>query len=176
VSEQGSSHQAPEWLPALLEIDWNAYDDTVDSAHEIFARDFVDVANRATFNGKRLGLKYQPEFEGRSATFWHFVTEGRQEATRIPVRERLERIRWPRVIIDNAHDPTRVRVWAVKNGSETRWHLAPLDFSYLVVLVDRGTYILPWTAFPIDSEHQRKKKAKEYEAYVLACGGGGSTP
>ena len=46
-----------------------------------------------------MGLKRHPELEGKSATFWHFVTEGKVEADRTPVRERIERIGWPKAII-----------------------------------------------------------------------------
>jgi len=41
--------------------------------------------------------------------------------------------------------------------------LAVEDFSYVVVLADRGTFLLPWTAYCVDREHQRRKLQKEYE-------------
>jgi type I restriction enzyme M protein len=39
------------------------------------------------------------------------------------------------------------------------------DFSYVVVLTDRREYVLPWTAYLVEEEHQREKLVKEYEAF-----------
>ena len=36
---------------------------------------------------------------------------------------------------------------------------------YLVVLTDRGEYILPWTAYQVTRDHQQRKLQKEYEKY-----------
>ncbi|MGR6756525.1 hypothetical protein ACU6QO_01760, partial [Aeromonas veronii] len=36
---------------------------------------------------------------------------------------------------------------------------------YLVVLDDRGEYILPWTAFFIEHEHERRKYNKRWKRY-----------
>ena len=38
---------------------------------------------------------------------------------------------------------------------------------FLVVLDDRGDYILPWTAFFIEREHQREKYNKRWERYKV---------
>ncbi len=38
--------------------------------------------------------------------------------------------------------------------------------SYLVVQADRGEYILPWTAYPVDRPPGRWKLQKECEAYL----------
>jgi len=43
--------------------------------------------------------------------------------------------------------------------------LALVDFSYLVVVVDRGSYVLPWTAYYVEQEHSRTKLRTEFEAY-----------
>lgn len=39
---------------------------------------------------------------------------------------------------------------------------------YLVVLDDRGDYILPWTAYYLRSPKEVGKKLKEYEDYIKA--------
>ncbi|MCG8556770.1 MAG: hypothetical protein MJD61_16010 [Proteobacteria bacterium] len=70
---------APDWLPDLMECDWNRYQETIDRAYAIFWRDFGAAAARPAFRGKRMGLKRHPELDGKSATFWHFVTEGSTE-------------------------------------------------------------------------------------------------
>ena len=110
-------------------------------------------------------MKHHPAFEEKSATFWHMVTEGKVEADRTPDRARLERIGWPRAVIAHADVASRVRVWCVPMGRDRRWHLALSDFSYLVVLADRGEFVLPWTAFCVDREHQREKLRKARSAW-----------
>lgn len=153
------------WLPPLLSCDWNRYEETLERAYEIFRNDFGESATRPSFRGRRLGLKHHPEFDGKSATFWHFVTEGKIEANRDPDGRRLERIGWPRALILEADRlPCRIRVWSNLRGQELRWLLALADFSYLVVLADRGDYLLPWTAYPVDHDHQRRKLQREHDA------------
>jgi hypothetical protein len=154
------------WLPELIECDWNRYEETIERAHAVFWKDFGDAKTRPTFQKRRLGLKRLPEFEGKSATFWHFVTEGFSETNRTPVRERLERIGWPRALIEEAgRTPSRVCVWATLRGRSKRWVIALEDFSYVVILDDRDEYLLPWTAFPVDEEHRRNKLRKERAAW-----------
>lgn len=36
------------------------------------------------------------------------------------------------------------------------------DFSYVVVMADRGDHIMPWTAYPVERPHQRQKLEREY--------------
>jgi hypothetical protein len=135
-------------------------------AYAIFWRDFGEFRTRPTFQGRRLGLKRHPEIEGKSATFWHFVTEGADESNRTPVRERLERIGWPRALIEEAsHSSPRVRVWASLRSRATRWLIALDDFSYVVVLDDRGDFLLPWTAYWVGEDHRRRKLQREFEVW-----------
>lgn len=163
---------APGWLPDLLECDWNRYQETLERAYAIFWRDFGTEAARPTFRGKRMGLKRHPELDGKSATFWHFVTEGRVEADRTPVRERFERIAWPKAILVEAEaDPSRVVVWTNErrrssHAKSLRWLIALTDFSYVVVVDDRGDYVLPWTAYTVAEEHRRRKLEQEYNAWI----------
>ncbi len=96
------------------------------------------------------------------------VTEGPLEKDRHPVRERLERIGWARALILNVDNPERVRCWCAIKKGKPRWHLATSDFGYLVVLADRGEYLLPWTAFHVDSDHQRSKLEREWEEWTKA--------
>jgi len=111
-----------------------------------------------------MSLKKHPRVRGYSATFWHFITEGTvPEPQREPVEERCERIRWPRPIID-AVDSQRVRCWTNTRKGRLRILLALPDFSYLVVLADRGDYVLPWTAYPVTQLHRQRKLRREWEA------------
>ena len=165
---------APAWLPDLIECDWNRYQETLERAYSIFQRDFGSQRVRPAFRGKRMGLKRHPELDGKSATFWHFVTEGSIEVDRTPVRERLERIAWPKaILVEAGNTPSRVFVWANErrrstHAKSTRWIVALDDFSYVVVVDEREDYVLPWTAYPVAEDHRRRKLRKEHDGWKSA--------
>ena len=152
----------PDWLPDLVLFqeyggDWNAY---LDAIYAYFEQDFVH--SKPEFRGRRLGLKRHPEYEGKYATFWHMTSEGSKEEERTPDFRRCERIRWPKPIIENDSDPA-IKIWAEKRNGNNRIHIWYEDEGYLVVLDDRGDYILPWTAFYIEYENQRVKYTKRWK-------------
>lgn len=157
------------WLPALVLLDdhghdWAAYLRVV---HAIFRLDFVNRPLPA-FRGTPMALKRHPIIDGMEATFWHMISEGGEGGTeddRTPDLRRCERIRWPRPIIE-AVDTDRVKAWPTVRRGETRVVLAVADFSYVVVVAVRKNYVLLWTAFPVEREHQRRKYRLEYEAFA----------
>lgn len=154
----------PAWLPPLVLFsiaggNWDTYLDTV---YGFFKADFVD--SKPNFQGRRLGLKRHPVIHGMEATFWHMIQEGAVEDDRIPDLRRCERIRWPRPIIENDTD-SAIKIWRNKRGNEERVCLWFEQDSYLVILADRGDYILPWTAYPVEQSHRQRKLQKEYEQY-----------
>ena len=155
---------APGWLPELEVFadyggDWDKY---LEAIYQFFRSDFVDV--KPCFRGKRLGLKRHPVIQNKEATFWHFISEGSNEEDRTPDFRRCERIRWPAPIINNSGDSC-LKIWAEPKGKNKRVHIWFEQEAYLVVLDDRGDYILPWTAFYIEREHQRKKYNKRWARY-----------
>ena len=89
---------------------------------------------------------------------------GSTEDERTPDFRRCERIRWPAPIIEHSLAP-ELKVWAEPKGKNQRIHIWFESESYLVVLDDRGEYILPWTAFYIEHEHQRKKYIKRWKRH-----------
>ncbi len=154
----------PDWLPPLVLLndfsgDWDAY---LEAIYSWFKQDFVD--SKPSFQGRRLGLKRLPLTHGKESTFWHFIQEGEIEEERIPDLRRCERIRWPRPVIEHDTDAA-VKVWHNKRGREKRICLWIENENYLVILADRGKYILPWTAYLVEKPHQQKKLRKEYEEY-----------
>jgi hypothetical protein len=154
----------PEWVPPLEDLknyggDFSRY---LEAIYQIFCTDFVK--SKPVFVGKRLGLKRHPVIQGKEATFWHMISEGNDEAERLPDLRRCERIRWPRPIIENAAD-TVLKVWREPNGSGHRVLIWFAEAEYLVVLDERKDYILPWTAYPVEREHQQKKLEKRWERY-----------
>jgi len=165
---------SPGWLPDLVECDWNDIEGTVDRAYAVFFRAFLNESSRPRFRGKRMGIKRHPEYDGKSATFWHLITEGAKEVSRAPVRERIERIAWARaLIVEAGKDSTRVKIWMNErqrhgHRKSVRWLIGLLDFSYVVVLDDRQDFVLLWTAYPIRENHQRRKLEREYDAWIAA--------
>lgn len=157
-----TEYQQPDWLPELLLLEdfsgnWPSFFKTV---YQCFEQDFVH--NKPTFRGKRLGLKRHPEYDGKSATFWHMISEGSIEDERIPDMRRCERISWPKPVIENEASNS-LKVWAEKKSGDKRIHIWFEQENYLVVLNERRGYILPWTAFCVEREHQKRKYNKRFE-------------
>lgn len=154
-----------DWLPPLMCLedyngDWQQY---LEAIYECFCEDFV--WSKPTFHEKRFALKRHPELNGKEATFWHVISEGKIESERTPDLRRCERIRWLRPMIEALGDD-RVRCWRNNRGScEDRILIALDDFSYVVVLADRGDYVLLWTAYCVEYEDRRLSLQNEYELY-----------
>lgn len=158
-----------DWLPDLIPFsrygNWGAF---LDAIHERFLDDFV--RSKPTWPGKRFNLKRHPEYDGKSATFWHIISEGPIEDERMPDLRRCEQIAWPRAIITafpnrKPREGDRMVWWKNQRKGESRILLALTDFSYLVVMADRGSYIMLWTAYPVEKEHQRRKLRRDFEDY-----------
>lgn len=154
-----------DWLPNLVTLadcdnDWDAYLDTI---YEHFRDDFV--RSKPVYPSKRFALKRHPLFAGKEATFWHLISEGSVEDNRLPNLRRCERICWPRPIIESIRSDN-VCVWRNMRGRNARIVIAVADFSYVVILDDREEYVLLWTAYFVEREHQRQKLAKEYKRWT----------
>jgi len=156
-----------DWIPALIKLadyggDWGKY---LDAVYQFFKKDFVD--SQPKFQGEQLSLKRHPIIEGKEATFWHMISEGKYEPDRLPDLRRCERIRWPRPIIESQEQEPRLKIWENTRDGEIRiciW----LSFDtedYLVVLAKRTGYLLFWTAYPLTRENTKRKLQKEYEAF-----------
>lgn len=154
------------WLPPLVLLNDHPANEYLDVVYKIFERDFEH--SKPTFASYEVRLKRHPISKGKSATFWHMVSEGEIESERTPDIRRCERIGWIKPIMEkfSPNQPNNDIVWWIeKRRNEERFHLALKDFSYLVVIASRGEYVLPWTAFYIEYEHQRRKLKKKYESY-----------
>tara|TARA_R110002073_G_scaffold120121_1_gene261927 strand:- start:965 stop:1435 length:471 start_codon:yes stop_codon:yes gene_type:complete len=147
------------WLPDMVPIsdysgNWNDYCEAI---YEIFKRDLV--SNPPLYNGQRLAMKRHPISEGKEATFWHLITKGETEASRIPDMRRCERIAWPKPTIENHH---KVKCWISKKKGEDRLHIWLENEDYVVVLAIRNGYTLLWTAYVVEHNHVRRKLNKEF--------------
>lgn len=160
-------NNTPAWLPALVRLadyggDWDKY---LEAVYQFFKQDFVN--NQPRFRGEKLNLKRHPVIQGKEATFWHMISEGKYEPDRLPDLRRCERIRWSRPIIESNEQEPLLKMWENIRDGEKRICLW-LSFDgedYLVVLARRAGYLLFWTAYPLTYENTKRKLQKEYEAY-----------
>ncbi|MGB8344737.1 MAG: hypothetical protein WCD86_07625 [Ktedonobacteraceae bacterium] len=159
MNNDKSSLLPPLVLLSGCQNNWDSYLETI---YASFCQDFV--ISKPVFEDKRFALKRHPIILGKEATFWHIISEGDVENEHLPDLRRCERIRWPRSIIDNAHSG-HIKYWKNTRKGEGRIVLALEDFSYVVILSNRGEYILLWTAYCVEREHSRRKLWEEYKAY-----------
>ena len=155
------------WLPELVRLDtyngnWDRY---LEAIYNFFSKDFV--ADQPTYQGRKLALKRLPMYEGKEVTFWHIISEGGSEESRVPNLRRCERIKWPRPIIENCNDPD-IKIWENLRNNEKRICILLDSADYLVVIARRRDFDLFWTAYPLTWPHQKRKLIKEYEAYIKA--------
>lgn len=134
----------------------------MDAIYAIFKRDFVD--SKPVFMGIPFRLKAHPFIDGKEYTFYHFTHDGEDEENRIPNLRRMEKISRARVMIDNSTDPS-LKVWRNKRKGKDRILIFDEAEDYLVILDDRGSYILPWTGYVVEKADQKAKLLREYEAY-----------
>ena len=152
-------------MPALILLedfggDFNQY---LEAVYAIFKRDFVD--SKPSWEGKRFALKKYPMEFGKEHTFYHITHEGHDETERIPDMRRMERITFPRFMIDHAIHPT-LKVWLKRINSSDRIHILHEEERFLVVLDIREEIFLLWTAFYIEHNHTLRKKLNEYDEYI----------
>lgn len=158
-------------LPELIELNafGGSFEKYIEAVYQIFKNDFIDT--KPTFQGTRLGLKKYPLVDNKEYTFYHMTHEGNIENDRTPDFRRMERIGWPRPMIDDS-EHSYLKVWRNtrrgKGGTKNRILILHEAEQYLVVLDDRGNYILPWTAYLIKGRRQFQKHLKEYETYKKA--------
>jgi len=151
----------PEWLPPLVELadyngNWKRYEEAL---YGFFRADFVDATARFRYLPVR--LKRMPMYEGKEASYWHCISTGSTETDRVPDLRRCERIRWPRPCLEHE---TGLKVWMEKISGEDRIHLWLEAEGYLIVLAVRRGYVVLWTTFYVQYEHERRKFNRRYEA------------
>jgi hypothetical protein len=155
----------PLVFPDLLYLeDYSGnFTDFFNAVYAIFESHFIK--SQPNFQGTRVSAQKFPLVDGIHRTFYHITHEGEDEANRTPDMRRMERIRFPKFCVESVpHD--ELLVWEKKIGRDDRIHIFNEAEGYIVVLTKRKDYLLFWTAFFIEKEHQRKKKIKEYEAYI----------
>ncbi len=164
------------WLPDLIMLkdyngDWDAY---LDAAYAYFAADFI--TDKPKLLEHEVKSKRQIAYNGQDHSFWHCIEESaggaKDEENRIPKIALVERIRWPRPVIEHAVNTPGVLAWSEiyrGHGTKKRVHLFVEDEDYCVVLDPRGkdcngqpAYYYLWTTFLCETDRQHDKLLKRY--------------
>ena len=152
-------------LPKLISLDdykgnFSLYNEAV---YTVFKNDFVK--DRPVFQNRKLALKAHPLIDGKECTYYHFTHSGNVETERTPDLRRMERIGFPKPMI-NFSDDSNLKVWQNRRGTRERILILHETERYLVVLEDRKNYILPWTAYLIEDDSRLRKLLVEFQDYT----------
>lgn len=166
-----------KWLPDLmLQCGYDGFQEYLRAAYDAFAKDFI--TSTPTLAGREVKSKRHEAYQGMDHSFWHCIEEQvrgeevseENRTLKIPL---IERIRWPRPIIEHVALDERVLAWTEVyrgRGTRRRVHLFLEDEDYVVVLDPRGKdekgdpkYYLLWTTFLVDGERRRREMICRYE-------------
>lgn len=135
------------------------------AVYAIFENDFIKT--QPLFKGDRVSVRKYPEVDGLHRTFYHITHEGEDEENRTPDIRRMERIRFPKFVIENEQH-AEILIWENKRGKDERIVLFNEVENYILILTDRKGYYMFITAYFVDTEHRKRALLKEYEAYKNA--------
>lgn len=150
----------PDWIEMS---DYNGdFDKYLQAVYRIFNKDFIK--SHPKFENQTVSVRKYPEVDGMHRTFYHITHQGEDEQNRTPDFRRMERIRYPRFVIDHFQHKD-ILIWKNKRGKDERTVLFNDAENYIVVLAERKGYYLFITAYLIEKKHRKRKLLKEYEAY-----------
>jgi len=87
------------------------------AVYAIFENDFIKT--QPLFKGDRVSVRKYPEVDGLHRTFYHITHEGEDEENRTPDIRRMERIRFPKFVIENEQH-AEILIWENKRGKDER--------------------------------------------------------
>lgn len=132
------------------------------AVYKIFEHDFIK--SQPQYEGLKVAVRKYPKMDGLHRTFYHITHEGEDENNRSPDIRRMERIRYPRFVVEQRKHP-EILIWKNRRGKDERILLFNESENYLVVLTQRRDYLLFITAYVVNREHRKRSLLKEYEAY-----------
>ncbi len=135
------------------------------AVYEVFENDFIKTQPR--YEGLKVAVRKYPEVDGLHRTFYHITHEGEDENNRQPDIRRMERIRYPKFVVEQSQHP-EILIWKNRRGNDERILLFNESENYIVVLTERKEFYLFITAYVVDTEHRKRSFLKEYEAYKKA--------
>lgn len=146
------------WLPELIECDdFDKYIEYEDKIYEIFYNDFIITKN--TFLGKRLEVTKQPLMNNKIDGFFHYICGYERKS---PDFDRCARIGWAKRVIDeinnNGSEKKNMKIY-FKDGS---YHILLEKERYILVIKDKGNYMLLITGFYIKGRGYLNSKLKDF--------------
>lgn len=141
------------------------FNDYFAAVYAVFENDFIRRQPR--YEGLKVVVRKYPEVDGMHRTFYHITHEGEDENNRQPDFRRMERIRYPKFVVEQNQHP-EILIWKNKRGKDERILLFNHGENYIVVLTERKEFYLFITAYVVDTEHRKRSLIKEYEAYKKA--------
>lgn len=135
------------------------------AVYKIFESDFI--RSKPNYENKDVIVRKYPLVDGIHKTFYHITHQGEDENNRTPDFRRMERMRFPKFIIDN-NEHQEILIWKNTRGRDERIVLFNEEVNYIVVLAERSDSFLFITAYYIETEHRKRKLMQEYEAYKKA--------
>ncbi len=159
-------------IPSQMQLsdydgDFKKYEE---ATYNAFVKTFAE--KQLYYNGKRIGHKYRPEQDGKSFTFDHITSSSdlyeKNSEGRLPNLRRYECIEWPGYIMEHClnSDCSHIKIWKNHHKGKNRVLILCDDIDYLVVLDERATYYIFWTAYPIEYENRKRRLLKEYSDYI----------
>jgi len=135
------------------------------AVYTVFENDFIK--SQPKYEGLKVSAQKHPEVYGIHRTFYHITHEGEDEQNREPDIRRMERIRFPKFVIEK-NTADEILVWENTRGKDTRLLLFNNTEGYIVILTKRQGYYLFWTAYLVTQQHRKNKLIQEYETYKKA--------
>lgn len=154
-------------IPELIELDnYNGdYKQYENAVYDLYNITFEN--HQFYFKGKRIVHKKYPLYKNRSGTFWHIISNGTQEETRLPDLRRYERIQWPAYILSYCQtNCDKLLIWENTRKGKHRVVLWCQSIDYVVILDQKPEYYIFWTAYPVTYSHTRRKLLYEYNNYI----------
>lgn len=154
-------------FPDLIFLeDYNGnFDKYFAAVYNIFETDFIKT--QPLYQNQKVAVRKYPEVDGIHKTFYHITHQGEDENNRKPDFRRMERIRFPKFVIEN-HLHNEILIWKNKRGKDERVVLFNEAENYILILTERNGFYLFITAYYVETEHRKRKLLKEYEAYKKA--------
>lgn len=157
----------PEIIESPIHLNSENYKKYENDLYSILENDFVK--HKVYFLGKRVYLDFNKVQNGKSDTFFHVVCGDKKE---YPNFRRMERIRYPRKIIENYQEcencsnSCKIKMFFKKIKSKKRYHLFSEEYLYMVVLEDEGKRMKLVTSFYIDEKYKLKGYNQDYINYL----------
>ncbi len=148
-------------VPSLFGGNLNSYKEAL---YTIFKRDFID--NDVFYHGKKVDIIHEKLFEDKERSFWHIISEGKEDIHRTPITWRAEVLPWTRPLIQEDGTCPEYKEWKKYHDKtkRDRYYIWCSAINFLVILEDRDTHFKLISAYPV---HECKVKYynKEYEKH-----------